>query len=217
MLWNLKVFQAPRHRESKALRRFLVDVVVPLCSRCLQSCQHLPWFGTRQQAHTPLLLAYLPKPWCPVTTLWSDECAVHLSIGSQNVYIWAKENSRFFEEVVHTTSHITVWAWITCELIIGPYFFYASVAGENCLQPLCHWLIPELDNLGLLNSCNKMGHQPIMMQMCVLSWTASFGCGVDYMDCSSILPEVLTYPCMTTSCGLVKEQLSTICMHFVAE
>lgn len=131
MLWNLKVFQAPRHRESKALRRFLVDVVVPLCSRCLQLCQHFPWFGTRQQAHTPLLLAYLPKPWCPVTTLWSDECAVHLSTGSQNVYIWAKENSRFFEEVVHTTAHITVWAWITCELINGPYSFYASVAGEN--------------------------------------------------------------------------------------
>jgi hypothetical protein len=44
------------------------------------------------------------------------------------------------------------WAEVTSELITGPYFFDLSVTAESYLELLSHWLIPELDNVSLLNS-----------------------------------------------------------------
>jgi hypothetical protein len=44
------------------------------------------------------------------------------------------------------------WAAVTSELIIGPYFFDVSVISESYPELLFHWLIPELVNVGLLNS-----------------------------------------------------------------
>jgi hypothetical protein len=62
------------------------------------------------------------------------------------------------------------------------------MTGESYLELLSQWLIPEPDNVGLLkqcNFCNKTGHQRIML-------LTDFHCGLDNMDCSSHLPEVLT-------------------------
>jgi hypothetical protein len=44
------------------------------------------------------------------------------------------------------------WAGVTSELIIRPYFFDVSVTNERYLELLSHWLITELDNVGLLDS-----------------------------------------------------------------
>jgi hypothetical protein len=67
-----------------------------------------------------------------------------------------------------------MWAGVTSELIIGPYFFDVSVTNESYLELLSHWLIPELDNVGLLNSVilhqdGPTGHQPMMLLTCMLS------------------------------------------------
>jgi hypothetical protein len=40
-----------------------------------------------------MFIAYLPN------VMFTDECAVYLGTRSQNVYIWAKQNPHFFEEV----------------------------------------------------------------------------------------------------------------------
>jgi hypothetical protein len=61
---------------------------------------------------------------------------------SQNVYIWAKESQHFFENITEHPSHVMMWA---C-------FFDVSVNAESYLELSSHWLIPELDNMGLLNS-----------------------------------------------------------------
>jgi hypothetical protein len=45
-----------------------------------------------------------------------------------------------------------MWAAVTSELIIGPHFFDVSVICEGYLELLSHWLIPEIDNVGLLDS-----------------------------------------------------------------
>jgi hypothetical protein len=45
-----------------------------------------------------------------------------------------------------------MWAGVTIDLITGPYFFDVSVTGGCYLELLFHWLIPEPDNTGLLNS-----------------------------------------------------------------
>jgi hypothetical protein len=45
-----------------------------------------------------------------------------------------------------------MWAEVTSGLIIGPCIFDVSVTGESYLELLSHWLIPETDNVGLLNS-----------------------------------------------------------------
>jgi hypothetical protein len=44
------------------------------------------------------------------------------------------------------------WADVISELIIGPYFFDVFVIDESYLELLSHWLIPEFDNVGLVNS-----------------------------------------------------------------
>jgi hypothetical protein len=81
----------------------------------------------------------------------ADECMVYLSTRSKNVFIWDKQNPHCFEEVAHHSPHVMMWAGVTSELINRPYFFDVSVTGGSyCL--LFHWLIPVLDDVGLLNS-----------------------------------------------------------------
>jgi hypothetical protein len=105
----------------------------------------------RRQACAILLHIFPTLTFCR-NIMFTDECVVYLSTRSQNVYIWAKQNPHFFEEVAQHPSHVMMWAGVTSELIIGPYFFDMSVTGESYLDLLPHWLIRELDNVSLLNS-----------------------------------------------------------------
>jgi hypothetical protein len=77
---------------------------------------------------------------------------VHLRARSRNIYIWVKQNPHFFGEVAQHPPYVMMWAAVASELIIGPYFFDVSVTSESYLELLSHWLIPELDNVSLLNS-----------------------------------------------------------------
>jgi hypothetical protein len=83
---------------------------------------------------------------------FTDEYMVYLSTRSQNVYTWAKQNLHFFEEAEQHSTHVMMWARVTSELINRPHFFDVSVTGESYLDLFFHWLIPELDNAGLLKS-----------------------------------------------------------------
>jgi hypothetical protein len=93
-----------------------------------------------------IFIAFLPN------VMFTDDCAVYLSARSQNVCIRVKPNPHFFEEVAQHPPPVMMWAGVTSELIIRPYLFDVFVTGEIYLDLLSHWLILELDNVGLLNS-----------------------------------------------------------------
>jgi hypothetical protein len=59
--------------------------------------------------------------------MFSVECTVYVSAGSRDVYIWAKQKPHFFEEVAQHPPYFMIWAGVTSELIVGPYFFDVSV------------------------------------------------------------------------------------------
>jgi hypothetical protein len=56
-----------------------------------------------------------------------------------------KQNPHFFEEVAQHPPHVMMWAGVTSSV------FDVSVAGESYLKLLFHWIIPQLDNVGVLN------------------------------------------------------------------
>jgi hypothetical protein len=119
--------------------------------------------------HVQLYCIPYPTLASHLNVMFPNECVVYLGARSQNVFIWSKQNPHFFEEVAQHPPHVMMWAGVTNELIIGPYFFDVPVTGESYLGLMSHWLIPELDKVGLLNSVilQQDGHQPIMLLMCI--------------------------------------------------
>ena len=51
--------------------------------------------------------------------MFSDECAIHKSSKSRNIYFWAKENPFYKEEVENNSPHVMIWAALTSEHLIG--------------------------------------------------------------------------------------------------
>lgn len=76
--------------------------------------------------------------------MFSDECAIYRSSRNRNVYFWSKENPHFYEEVENNPPHVMLWAGMTSEYLIGPYFFEGSVNQDSYLHMINEWLIPEL-------------------------------------------------------------------------
>jgi hypothetical protein len=104
----------------------------------------------RRREACKLLLREFPTTTSRSNVLFTDECAIYLSSRSRNVYVWSKSNPHFFEEIVQHPPHVMIWAGVTSEFVVGPYFFpCGGVNGEKYLEMLEHWLIPELDKIGL--------------------------------------------------------------------
>lgn len=57
-----------------------------------------------------ILLHTFPALVAQYNIMFTDECAVYLSVRSQNVYVWAKQIPHFFEEVAWQPPHIMLWA-----------------------------------------------------------------------------------------------------------
>jgi hypothetical protein len=155
--------------------------------------------------------------------MFTDKCVVYLSARFWDVHIWAKQNSHFFEEV-HIII-IIIHLMLCCGLqslvkwFFDHFFFDVSVTGESCLELLSHWLIPELDNVGLLDSVileevRAPAHYASDMRAFQNSqsplWIGWHGRLIwpprspDLTMCNKWL-------------SFVKEQLSIICMHSVVE
>jgi hypothetical protein len=85
--------------------------------------------------------------------LFTDECAIYLSMRARNVYMWSKANPHFYDELKQHPPHLMMWAGVTASDVVGPYFFPAGgVTGEVYWELLENWLIPELDARGLRNT-----------------------------------------------------------------
>jgi hypothetical protein len=103
-------------------------------------------------------------------------------------------------------------------VIIGPYVFDVSVTGENYLELLSHWLIPELDNFGLLSSAilqqygapaHYAADVHAFLNSQFLLWIVRHG-PLIWLPRSPNLTM-----CDNWLWSSVKEQLSTACMHSV--
>ena len=75
---------------------------------------------------------------------FSDECAVYLSYRSRRWYFWSKTNPHFYEELRNKPPHVMIWAAISSEHLIGPYFFDTNVDQLNYTKCLTDYFIPEL-------------------------------------------------------------------------
>ena len=59
--------------------------------------------------------------------LFSDECAIYRSARVRNVVFRSKENPNFTQELEHNPPHVIMWAGVTSDYLIGPYFFDGPV------------------------------------------------------------------------------------------
>jgi hypothetical protein len=55
--------------------------------------------------------------------IFSDECAIYRSARDTNMVIWSRENLNFTQVLEHNPPHVTIWAGMTSDYLIGPYFF----------------------------------------------------------------------------------------------
>ena len=55
--------------------------------------------------------------------LFSDKCAIYCSVRNRNVVFWSKENPNFTQELDNNPPHVMIWAGMTSDYLIGPYFF----------------------------------------------------------------------------------------------
>lgn len=84
--------------------------------------------------------------------MFSDECAIYRSSRNRNVYFWSKENPHFYEEIENNPPHVMLWAGITSDHLLGPYFFEGTVNQDSYLRMINEWLVPQLRARGILDT-----------------------------------------------------------------
>lgn len=88
-----------------------------------------------------------------VKKIWfSDECHFYLHgyVNKQNHRVWGSENPHFTMERPLHPEYLTVWCAISATKIIGPYFFYSTVNGENYLTMLNEFFFPAVFKAGMV-------------------------------------------------------------------
>ena len=77
---------------------------------------------------------------------WSDEACFKLNghIKCHNCTNWSQENPHVILEREINVPGINVWAAMSCNGIIGPFFFDASVTGEWYLNMLQTYFFPQV-------------------------------------------------------------------------
>lgn len=86
--------------------------------------------------------------------LFTDECAIYGDGKNNNSFFWSKDNPYFWEQVTQHPPSVMVWAGISANHIIGPFFIEERITAEVYLDLLRTKLIPKLKELGILYSCH---------------------------------------------------------------
>lgn len=78
--------------------------------------------------------------------MFTDEAIFTLNggVNKQNVRYWSDENPHFYTEQALHAPKIVVWCGLWSRGIVGPFFFEGTVNGENYLDMLKEWLIPQI-------------------------------------------------------------------------
>lgn len=79
--------------------------------------------------------------------LFSDEAHFHQhgGVNRHNFRYWAQENPHWFAEEPLHSPRITVWAGISRQGVVGPFFFDENVRGENYLTMLQREFLPVVE------------------------------------------------------------------------
>lgn len=85
---------------------------------------------------------------------FSDECAFYGDGNSVNSVFWSKENPYFWEQVCQHPPSVMVWAAMSGEHLIGPFFFDGSINAHSYMEMLRTKFVPALQQLRLLYSCH---------------------------------------------------------------
>jgi hypothetical protein len=101
----------------------------------------------RQNEHSRFLGVFTAIPKYGDFT-FTNECAIHHSLRSGNVYFWSKENPHVHNELQHNPPHV-IWAGISGRHIFHPYFFVGSVNQHISLTMLRDWLVTQLECMNL--------------------------------------------------------------------
>jgi len=74
-----------------------------------------------------------------------------LQCARQKCCVLVKGDPNFMQELEHNPPHVMIWAGITSDYLIGPYFFDGPVNAASYWATLESWLIPQLRDRGLLD------------------------------------------------------------------
>jgi hypothetical protein len=83
--------------------------------------------------------------------LFGDEYAIYHSVHDRSVVFWSKKNLNFMQELGHSPLRVMIWAGMTSDYLIGPYFFNGPVNAASYSDMLEMWLIPQLRDRGLVD------------------------------------------------------------------
>ena len=76
---------------------------------------------------------------------FTDECAVYAEgKGQVRISMWSKQNPHFWEQVKQHPPTVMVWAAMSAECLIGPFFLEGGVTADNYIQMLRDEFIPAL-------------------------------------------------------------------------
>ena len=145
--------------------------------------------------------------------LFSDECAIYRSARDRNVVFWSKENPNFTQELEHNPPHV-IWAGMTSDYLIVPYFFDGPVNAASYSAMLETCLIPQLRDRGPLYDVwlQHDGHPHTSLFLCAMSWTNVFqaaGLAVAHRHLRHHCHGhhvVLTLPHHTIRCGVLSRE-----------
>lgn len=85
---------------------------------------------------------------------FSDECAFYGDGRNVNSVFWSKENPFFWEQIHQHPPSVMVWAAMSNDHLIGPFFVEGAITSDRYIEMLRTQFIPELQRLGLLYSAH---------------------------------------------------------------
>lgn len=86
-----------------------------------------------------------------VRVIYTDECTFYTDghVNSKNCIMWDYERPEgFFAETTQSAKSVTVWAGMTQNFLLGPYFFPATVTADAYQAILSEFFIPDLHQQG---------------------------------------------------------------------
>jgi hypothetical protein len=81
-----------------------------------------------------------------INLMHSDEANFHLSgaVNKHNFRYWSDTNPHWVTEEPLHSPKVIVWAGVSANRIVGPYFFNGTVDGQRYLEMLQDWFWPQL-------------------------------------------------------------------------
>lgn len=86
--------------------------------------------------------------------LFTDECAIYGDGKNVNSVFWSRQNPHFWEQVNQHPPIVMVWAGMSAQNVIGPFFIEERISANVYLQMLRTQLVPRLHELGILYSAH---------------------------------------------------------------